>query len=168
MIPATNTPASRPSVVRTAIMCSTTRSSMPGRCVTGSRERNRGTIISSRPSTSFRWPRHDHIGDAIAEAAARAAEDHLQYLELMHTADAVRSGQLGAKLGWDDDFASMREKLLAGGLKDIVAATSKRLDRRRNAKCAVCSIAELPQANAGCGVTDSLSLPGATRSAARE
>ncbi len=99
----------------------------------------------------FSLATHDHIGDALAEAAARAAEDHLQYLELMHTADSVRSGQLGAKLGWDDDFASMREKLLAGGLKDIVATTSKRLDddERKMRSVLNCGTA---QANAGCGV----------------
>ena len=31
----------------------------------------------------------NHTGDAIAEATARAASDHLQYLELMHTADGT-------------------------------------------------------------------------------
>jgi adenosine deaminase len=92
-----------------------------------------------------------HTGDAFAEAASRAAEDHLQYLELMHTADSVQSGQLGAKLGWDDDFARMRENLLAGGLKDIVAATSKRLDDDESKMHSLlkCGTAE---ANAGCGV----------------
>jgi adenosine deaminase len=80
----------------------------------------------------FSLATHSHTGDAIAEAASRAATDHLQYLELMHTADAVESGELGAKLGWDDDFARMRDKLLAGGLKDVVAATRKRLDDDEN------------------------------------
>ena len=99
----------------------------------------------------FSLATHNHTGDAIAEAAARAAEDHLQYLELMHTADSVQSGQLGAKLGWDDDFAHMREKLLANGLKDIVTTTSKRLDddegkMRSLLKCGT------PEANPGCNV----------------
>lgn len=99
----------------------------------------------------FSLTTRNHTGDAIAEVSARAAEDHLQYLELMHTADAVQSGQLGAKLGWDDDFAHMREKLLTSGLKDIVITTSKRLDddesRMRSAlKCGT------PEANPGCGV----------------
>ena len=99
----------------------------------------------------FSLATRNHIGDAIAEDASRAAEDHLQYLELMHTADAVQSGQLGAKLGWDDDFARMREKLLAGGLKGIVTATSKQLDddeskMRSLLKCGT------PEANSGCDV----------------
>lgn len=70
----------------------------------------------------------NHLGDAIAEAAARAAADHLQYLELMHTADGMQSAQLGAKVGWEDDFAKLRDRLLAAGLKDLVASTRKGLD----------------------------------------
>ena len=35
------------------------------------------------------------------------------------------------KLGWECDFAKMREKLLAGGLKEIAAATSKTSGRGR-------------------------------------
>lgn len=69
-----------------------------------------------------------HYGDMLAEAASRAAEDRLQYLELMHTADAVQAAPLGAKLGWKDDFKAMRENLLANGLKDVIAATRKKLD----------------------------------------
>ncbi len=70
----------------------------------------------------------NHVGNAIAEAAARAAADRLQYLELMHTADGMQSAQLGAKVGWDDDLAKLRDKLLANGLKEVVAATRKGLD----------------------------------------
>jgi adenosine deaminase len=94
---------------------------------------------------------HNHIGDALAEAASRAAEDRLLYLELMHTADAVQSGQLGAKLGWDDDFMRMREKLLAGGLKDVVTATSKRLDDDENTMRSVLKCGT-PEASSGCDV----------------
>jgi len=99
----------------------------------------------------FSLATHNHIGDSLAEAASRAAEDHLQYLELMHTADSVQSGQLGAKLGWDDDFARMREKLLSGGLKEIVASTRKRLDDDENTMRSVLQCGT-PQANAGCDV----------------
>ncbi len=94
----------------------------------------------------------DRIGDAIAEASARAAADHLQYLELMHTADDMRSANLGAKVGWDDDFARFREKLLAAALKDVVAATRQKLDRDE-AKTRQLLRCDSPQADAGCGVT---------------
>ena len=94
----------------------------------------------------------NHLGDSIAETAERAAADHLQYLELMHTADGNLAPELGAKIGWDDDFAKLRENLLAAGLKDIVAATRQQLDRdeaqmRRLLRC------DSPQAGTGCGVT---------------
>jgi hypothetical protein len=59
---------------------------------------------------------------------SRAADDHLQYVEFMHTADELQSAQLGAKLGWNDDFGKMRDGLLAGGLGDVVLATRKQLD----------------------------------------
>ena len=36
-----------------------------------------------------------HVGDALAEVASRAAADHLQYVELMHTADGRRPAILG-------------------------------------------------------------------------
>jgi adenosine deaminase len=99
----------------------------------------------------FSLATRNHVGDELAEAASRAAEDHLQYLELMHTADAVQSGQLGAKLGWDDDFARMREKLLNSGLNDIVAATRRRLDDDENKMRSVLKC-KTPEANPGCDV----------------
>src|SRR5208283_2245946 len=53
----------------------------------------------------------NHIGDAVAEVAARAAEDHLQYVELMNTADGAQTAILGTKvlgteteIGPDSDF----------------------------------------------------------------
>ena len=94
----------------------------------------------------------NHVGDSLAEAASQAAADHLQFLELMITADDMQSAQLGAKFGWDDDFGRMRQKLLAGGLEGIAASTSKKLDSdeakmRSTLKCGTA------QADAGCNLT---------------
>jgi len=94
----------------------------------------------------------NHTGEALAEAAARAAADRVQFLELMHTADGMQAAQLGAKTGWDEEFAKLRDKLLAGGLKDVAASTRKQLDRdearmRSVLKCGT------PNADHGCGVT---------------
>jgi len=94
----------------------------------------------------------NHTGDAIAEAAARAASDHLQYLELLHTADGMLAQELGAKVGWDEDFAGLRQKLLAAGMKDVITSTRRQLDRdeskmRQVLRCGT------PQADAGCDVT---------------
>ena len=92
-----------------------------------------------------------HVGDALAEVASRAAADHLQYVELMHTADGAGAAMLGAKVGWDDDFGKLRDKLLAGGMADVVASVRSTLDSDEARKKEVlhCGTA---QAAAGCEV----------------
>jgi adenosine deaminase len=94
----------------------------------------------------------NHMGESIALAARQAAADHLQYVELMHTADGMQSAQLGMKLGWNQNFAEMRDQLLSGGLKDVAAATRKKLDddetgMRETLRCGT------PQADPGCELT---------------
>jgi hypothetical protein len=91
-------------------------------------------------------------GDQLAEVSARAAADRLQYLELMHTADGMRAAELGSKVGWNDDFGKMRQGLLAGGLKEIAAATRAQLDRDE-AKRSQLLHCGTPQADPGCAVT---------------
>ena len=93
-----------------------------------------------------------HVGEMLAEAAARAANDHVGYLELMHGADRYQSIGLGTKIGWENDFAKLRDKLLAGGMKEIVASGRQTLDEdeakmRQVLRCGT------PQADAGCKVT---------------
>jgi adenosine deaminase len=100
----------------------------------------------------FSLATRQHTGDMIAEVANRAASDHLQYVELMHTADAGASIELGAKIGWTDDLGELRERLLAGGLKDIVVSTRKKLDdaeakMRSDLKCGTAD------AEPGCHIT---------------
>lgn len=77
----------------------------------------------------FQLALFNHIGDAIAESASRAAADNLQYLELMHTADGMQAAALGSRIGWDDDFSRLRDKLIAGGLREVIASTRQKLDR---------------------------------------
>jgi hypothetical protein len=93
-----------------------------------------------------------HVADSIASVVNRAASEHVQYIEFMHTADGLTSATLGMKLGWTGDFGKMREKLLAGGLKEIATATSKTLDEddaraRSELKCGT------PNGEPGCNVT---------------
>jgi adenosine deaminase len=93
----------------------------------------------------------NHTADALAEAESRAAADHLQYVEFMLTADGGQSAQLGAKFGWNDDFAKMRDGLLSVGLGDIVTATRKQLDEdesRIHSKLRC----NTPEADLGCKV----------------
>jgi len=93
-----------------------------------------------------------HNADAIASVSNRAAKEHVQYIEFMHTADGRAAAGLGMKLGdGSSDFAAFRDKLLAGGLKEITAATSKTLaedEEQIHAKLR-CGT---PQAEPGCGV----------------
>jgi adenosine deaminase len=92
------------------------------------------------------------LGDQLAEAAKRGADDRLQYLELMITPDDSGASDLGAKLGWNDDFQQMREQFLAGGIKDVVAATRAHVDQEeaRQRKILRCDTA---QADRACQVT---------------
>jgi hypothetical protein len=94
----------------------------------------------------------NHVGDALAEVASRAAADHLQYVEIMHTADGAQAAILGTKIGWDDDFVKFREKLLAGGMAEVVASVRAQLDSDEARKKEVlhCGTA---QAASGCTVT---------------
>ena len=94
----------------------------------------------------------NHVGDELAEAASRAAADHLQYVELMHTADNMDAANLGAKLGWNENLAAMREKLLAGGLKDVLTAVRSKLDRDE-AKMRSILKCDTKDAQPGCAVT---------------
>lgn len=93
-----------------------------------------------------------HVGDAFAEVASRAAADHLQYVEVMNTADGAQAAILGTKIGWDDDFSKLRDKLLAGGLADVVASVRSQLDSDEARKKEVLHCATA-QAAPGCEVT---------------
>jgi hypothetical protein len=95
---------------------------------------------------------HTHVAEAIAVATNRAGMDHLQYVELMHTADGGAAARLAKKVEWNPDYAKMRESLLAVGLKDVVSETSKRLaaDDARAREILKCGT---PDAAPGCGVT---------------
>jgi adenosine deaminase len=100
----------------------------------------------------FSLASHNHTADMIAEAATRAAADHLQLLELMQTADGGQAAQLGARTGWDEQLPKLRDELLAGGLKDIAAATSRKLTEdeakmRTRLKCGT------READPGCQLT---------------
>ena len=99
----------------------------------------------------FSLTAHNHTAEAIATVSNRAAKEHVQYIEFMHTADGGAAIGLAAKIGWDPDFKNFRQKLLDAGLKDIAAATTKTLAEdvarsRADLKC------DTPQAEPGCNV----------------
>lgn len=76
----------------------------------------------------FRIPARVHTAEMIAEVASRAARQNESYLELTLSPDRGAAGPVGAKVGWDDDFAAMREKLLAGGLREVITSAIKNID----------------------------------------
>jgi adenosine deaminase len=67
-------------------------------------------------------------GDMLAEAATRAAADHVSYLELMESPGMSAARQLGAKHGWNDDLDRQREVLMQDGMAEIVAAARRDVD----------------------------------------
>ena len=64
----------------------------------------------------------------LAEVAQRAADNHELYQELMFTPDDGRVAAVGKRVGWIEDFKSMRETLLANGLSEAVEAGRKNID----------------------------------------
>jgi adenosine deaminase len=81
-----------------------------------------------------------HLGEYVDEVATRAAKQNEQYIELMHTPDFSQAATLSREIGWQDDLAAFREKLLARGLRDSVASARAQLDemegvRRQREHC---------------------------------
>jgi len=69
-----------------------------------------------------------HLGEYVDEVAARAAKQNEQYVELMHTPDFSQAAALAREIGWQDDLAAFRDKLLAHGLRDSVASARAQLN----------------------------------------
>ncbi len=103
-----------------------------------------------------------HGGEWLDELATRAAAQNEQYLEVMITPPFMRAATLGYKLGWPasspiaalaassapaaamgaswEELAALREKLLAGGLRDEIATDREQIDgnladRKRIERC---------------------------------
>ncbi len=70
-----------------------------------------------------------HKGEWLDEVATRAAVQNEQYLELMETPDFSHTAKIAYELGWNDDFAQMRDALLAHGLRDDITAAKAGFDR---------------------------------------
>lgn len=93
-----------------------------------------------------------HKAEWVDEAATRAAGQNEQYLELMETPDFSAAAKAAALSGWTEDFASLREKLLANGLRDNVKTALDRFheieqQRREHEHCGQ------PDAAPACSVT---------------
>lgn len=71
---------------------------------------------------------YGNTGKMLAETAARAASQREIYQELMHAPAFPETLALANRAGWDDDLARQREKLLANGMAQVVAAARKEMD----------------------------------------
>jgi adenosine deaminase len=89
--------------------------------------------------------------DMLAEVRSRAAAGHLQYMELMFNPDGGASVKLGAQVGWNDDLSTLRERLLSGGLPQIVANASKFLNETEKKEQDILHCGQ-PQGDPGCNV----------------
>jgi adenosine deaminase len=69
-----------------------------------------------------------HQGEWVDEVATRAASQNEQYLEVMNTPDFGVALRLAAQQHWDGDPATMRDALLAGGLRENVATDRAEID----------------------------------------
>ena len=69
------------------------------------------------------------LGEWVDEIATRAAAQNEQYLELMHTPNFDHTAALAKAVGWNDDFAKLRDTLLARGLRDDVAVARGEIDQ---------------------------------------
>jgi adenosine deaminase len=75
----------------------------------------------------FRLVSH-RTGEMLAEIVARAAAGRVAYLELMLTPEGPATAELGRSVGWSDDPAALRGRLLEAGLRDTLARVHRMLD----------------------------------------
>ena len=63
-----------------------------------------------------------HLGEWLDEIAARAARQNVQYLEVMATPTWNRLNTITKDVAWREDFAALRQELLAKGLTEDIPA----------------------------------------------
>lgn len=105
----------------------------------------------------FRGIKGSHSGEWLAEVANRAAGQNESYLEIMNTPDFSHAAALSAKIGWPSDagitpdFAAMRGKLLADGLRDDVSAITGEIAAFESSRDAIDHCGQ-PSAAPGCTI----------------
>jgi adenosine deaminase len=92
-----------------------------------------------------------HKGEWIDEIASRSAEQNQQYLELMDTPTFSHAIKIAHDLGWNPDFAKLRQQLLDHGLRDEVAL-DRDDERQAEARRRVLEHCGTQQATAACSV----------------
>jgi adenosine deaminase len=90
-----------------------------------------------------------HLSQILAEVTQRAADGNVQYMELMVSPDHGRASALGAKLGYEADFATMRQNLLAADFANVVEEARKGLDTMEQGKNEQLKCSREPEVHAG-------------------
>ncbi|HTJ30324.1 MAG TPA: hypothetical protein VL346_07480 [Acidobacteriaceae bacterium] len=69
-----------------------------------------------------------HTGEWVDEVATRAAAQNEQYLELMETPPFGHAATIAGRYKWNGDPADFRQKLIAAGVFDEVAAAKEHIE----------------------------------------
>jgi adenosine deaminase len=93
-----------------------------------------------------------HLSQILAEVTQRAADGNVQYLELMVSPDHGRASAMGAKLGYEPDFADMRKKLLDADFGSVVEDARKNLDAMEQGKNQQLNCPNEPEIHNACSV----------------
>jgi len=93
----------------------------------------------------------NHMGEELAEVAARAARQNELYLELIVAPDGGDAARFGSGIGWDPDLKALQQKMLNAGIGHVVATSRSNLDAaearmRQVLRCGTAS------PDPGCGV----------------
>ena len=96
--------------------------------------------------TNGHWPQE------FAEVVHRAAAQHVIYIETQLTPDKFKAIPLGEKVGWNDDFATMRARLDAAGMPKLVAEGRANLDQAERGMRKILGC-DGPSPDVGCGLT---------------
>jgi len=94
----------------------------------------------------------NHMGEELAEVAARAGRQNEMYLELIVGPEWGEAARFGASIGWDSDLKTLQQKMLNGGLARVVATSRANLDAAE-AKMRQLLHCGTTNADPGCAVT---------------
>jgi adenosine deaminase len=101
----------------------------------------------------FNAIKHTHLDEWLDEVATRAAAQNEQYLEIMHTPGFAEAAKLGYSIPWPStpadpamnrtgdatgttraDLAKLRDQLLAGGIRDVIASNRQEFNDALDAR----------------------------------